>query len=42
MYSIHFGFLSSYGRLAKDIGLPSAQRVVGNAVGDNPIRPIIP
>lgn len=42
IYSIPFGYLSSYGRLAKDIGLPSAQRAVGNAVGDNPIGLIIP
>ena len=42
IYSIPNGLLSSYGRIAKQIGRPKAVRAVGNAVGDNPIGLIVP
>jgi O-6-methylguanine DNA methyltransferase len=42
IYSIPNGKLSSYGRIAKQIGRPKAVRAVGNAVGDNPMSLIVP
>ena len=42
IYDIPYGYLSSYGLLAKEIGRPNAYRAVGNAVGDNPIGVVIP
>ena len=42
IYSIPNGKLSSYGRIARQIGHPKAVRAVGNAVGDNPISLIVP
>jgi len=42
IYKIPYGKLTSYGRIAKDIGLPKAARAVGNAVGANPLGPVIP
>ncbi len=42
IYSIPNGKLSSYGRIAKQVGRPKAVRAVGNAVGDNPISLIVP
>jgi methylated-DNA-[protein]-cysteine S-methyltransferase len=42
IHRIPFGKLSSYGRLAEDIGRPRAARAVGNAVGSNPLGIVIP
>jgi O-6-methylguanine DNA methyltransferase len=42
IHDIPYGRLTSYGRIAKDIGKPRAARAVGNAVGANPLGPIIP
>ncbi|MFT3738269.1 MAG: methylated-DNA--[protein]-cysteine S-methyltransferase [Breznakibacter sp.] len=36
------GQLTTYGKLARQIGAPNASRAVGSAVGDNPIAWIIP
>jgi AraC family transcriptional regulator of adaptative response/methylated-DNA-[protein]-cysteine methyltransferase len=36
------GALTSYGRLAKEIGCPTASRAVGTAVGQNPLAYLIP
>lgn len=37
-----YGKLTTYGKLAKNIGSPKAARAVGNAVGANPLPIIIP
>ena len=42
IYKIPYGKLSSYGRIARDIGKPKASRAVGNAVGSNPCGIVIP
>jgi O-6-methylguanine DNA methyltransferase len=42
IYKIPYGRLTSYGKIAKNIGKPKASRAVGNAVGANPISIIIP
>lgn len=42
IYKIPFGRLSSYSRIAEEIGRPRAVRAVGNAVGDNPLPIVIP
>lgn len=42
IHRIPHGKLSSYGRLAEDIGRPRAARAVGNAVGSNPLGIVIP
>lgn len=42
IHRIPYGKLSSYGRLAEDIGKPKAARAVGNAVGSNPLGIVIP
>jgi O-6-methylguanine DNA methyltransferase len=42
IHDISYGYLSSYGLLAREIGRPRACRAVGNAVGDNPIGVVIP
>jgi O-6-methylguanine DNA methyltransferase len=42
IHRIPHGRLTSYGRLAKDIGRPNAARAVGNAVGANPCGIVIP
>lgn len=42
LLKIPMGKLSSYGKLADEIGNPKASRAVGSAVGDNPIAFIIP
>lgn len=42
IHAIPWGSLSSYGRLAREIGRPKAARAVGNAVGSNPIGIVIP
>jgi methylated-DNA-[protein]-cysteine S-methyltransferase len=39
---IPFGHTSTYGRIAKAIGHPSAARAVGRALGANPIPIVIP
>lgn len=42
IYKIPYGRLSSYGRIAEEIGRPRAVRAVGNAVGANPLPIVIP
>ncbi|MBS7637616.1 methylated-DNA--[protein]-cysteine S-methyltransferase [Candidatus Bathyarchaeota archaeon] len=42
IYKVPFGRLSSYGRIAEEIGRPKAVRAVGNAVGANPLPIVIP
>lgn len=42
IHDIPYGRLTSYGRIARDIGKPRAARAVGNAVGANPLGPVIP
>jgi methylated-DNA-[protein]-cysteine S-methyltransferase len=39
---IAYGALSSYGRLAQQLGRPAAARAVGAAVGRNPLGIIVP
>ena len=39
---IPYGELRSYKWIASEIGNPDAVRAVGNAVGENPVPPIIP
>lgn len=39
---IPLGALSTYGRIAADIGSPAAQRAVGTAIGSNPVAYLIP
>ncbi|MFT5147907.1 MAG: AraC family transcriptional regulator of adaptative response, partial [Flavobacteriales bacterium] len=36
------GNLNTYGRIAKEIGKPTASRAVGTAIGSNPIAFLIP
>ncbi len=40
--TVPFGQTISYGRLAREIGLPGASRAVGGALGDNPWPLLIP
>lgn len=42
LLKIPVGRLTTYGRIARDIGNPSAFRAVGTAVGDNPVAFLIP
>jgi methylated-DNA-[protein]-cysteine S-methyltransferase len=43
LLAVPFGALSSYGALAKKLGMPmSAARAVGGAVGHNPVSIIVP
>jgi methylated-DNA-[protein]-cysteine S-methyltransferase len=43
LLAVPFGELSSYGAVAKQLGLPmSAARAVGGAVGHNPVSIIVP
>ena len=42
LLSIPFGDITTYQRLAKSIGRPTAARAVGNAVGRNPVGYLIP
>jgi methylated-DNA-[protein]-cysteine S-methyltransferase len=42
VHEIPYGRLSSYGLIARKIGTPRAARAVGNAVGANPLGPLIP
>jgi O-6-methylguanine DNA methyltransferase len=40
--TVHWGEVTSYGRLARRIGRPGAARAVGGAVGRNPIALVVP
>ncbi|WP_447641614.1 MULTISPECIES: methylated-DNA--[protein]-cysteine S-methyltransferase [Chitinophagaceae] len=42
LLKIPMGKLSTYGKLAGDIGNPKASRAVGSAIGDNPVAFLIP
>jgi AraC family transcriptional regulator, regulatory protein of adaptative response / methylated-DNA-[protein]-cysteine methyltransferase len=42
LLQVHPGALTSYGRLAKAVGKPTAPRAVGAAVGRNPLAYLIP
>ncbi|WP_417353329.1 bifunctional helix-turn-helix domain-containing protein/methylated-DNA--[protein]-cysteine S-methyltransferase [Flavobacterium alkalisoli] len=42
LLKIPMGGLSTYGRLAENIGNPNASRAVGTAVGSNPVAYLIP
>ncbi|MBP7552261.1 MAG: methylated-DNA--[protein]-cysteine S-methyltransferase [Spirochaetes bacterium] len=42
LLNIPFGFLSSYGDIAKKIGRPGSSRAIGSAIGQNPVAYIIP
>jgi len=42
LLKIPVGRLSTYGSIAKSIGLPSASRAVGTAIGANPVAFLIP
>jgi AraC family transcriptional regulator of adaptative response/methylated-DNA-[protein]-cysteine methyltransferase len=42
LLKIPFGFVVSYSDIAKKLGMPTASRAVGNAVGRNPVSFIIP
>ncbi|MCC7572918.1 MAG: methylated-DNA--[protein]-cysteine S-methyltransferase [Candidatus Methanofastidiosum sp.] len=41
-YNIPRGFVSTYSRIAKSIGVPKGARAVGNALANNPFPLIIP
>jgi len=41
-YRIPKGKVSTYGRIAKEIGRPNAYRAVGNTLHNNPLHPIVP
>lgn len=41
-FKIPKGKVSTYGRVAKTIGRPKAQRAVANALHKNPLYPIVP
>ena len=42
LLAIEAGGTRSYGEIARDLGLPSASRAVGSAVGRNPVSIIVP
>lgn len=42
LMEIPYGETRSYSEIAAAVGKPSAQRAVGNAIGDNPILIVIP
>mgnify|MGYP002651248067 CR=1 FL=1 len=42
LLKIPMGRLSSYGRIAEEIGRPQASRAVGTAIGSNPVAYLIP
>lgn len=42
LLTIPMGALSTYGQIAQQLGLPSAARAVGAAIGRNPIGIIVP
>ena len=39
---IPFGEITSYGKIAAELGSPTASRAVGTAIGDNPVAFLIP
>lgn len=39
---IPFGEITSYGKIAAELGTPTASRAVGTAIGDNPVAFLIP
>jgi methylated-DNA-[protein]-cysteine S-methyltransferase len=41
-YGIPRGWVSTYGRIAKHLGVPGGARAVGNALGSNPFPIVIP
>jgi methylated-DNA-[protein]-cysteine S-methyltransferase len=41
-YGIPRGWISTYGRIAKHLGVPGSARAVGNALGSNPFPIVIP
>ncbi|HOM96553.1 MAG: methylated-DNA--[protein]-cysteine S-methyltransferase [Candidatus Methanofastidiosa archaeon] len=41
-YNIPMGYVSTYSRIAKSIGVPKGARAVGNALANNPFPLIIP
>lgn len=41
-FRIPCGRITTYGRLAKSIGKPTAARAVANALHNNPLYPIVP
>jgi len=42
LLAIPYGTVTTYGRIAKVLGIPGAARAVGRAVGDNPIGCFVP
>ena len=42
LLKIPMGKLSTYGKVAEDIGIPGASRAVGTAIGSNPVAFLIP
>ena len=42
LLKIPMGQLSTYGRIAKQIGNPNASRAIGTAIGSNPVAFLIP
>ena len=41
-YAIPRGFVSTYGRIARHLGVPGGARAVGNALAHNPFPIVIP
>ncbi|MGH9054321.1 MAG: methylated-DNA--[protein]-cysteine S-methyltransferase [Acidimicrobiales bacterium] len=42
LLTIEYGTTTTYGRIARDLGLPDAARAVGAAVGANPLAIVVP
>lgn len=42
LMAIEYGHVTSYGRIAQELGMPDQARTVGQAVGANPIPIVIP
>jgi len=42
LLAIEYGHVSSYGKIAKEVGKPDQARAVGQAVGANPIPIVVP
>lgn len=42
LLKIPMGYLSTYGAIAEEMGMPKASRAVGSAIGRNPVAYIIP
>lgn len=42
LLKIPMGNLTTYGKIAKQIGQPTASRAIGNAIGNNPVAFLIP